>query len=569
MNVIRTLPFRFGPSCSGPSRFGPSRFGMKVVSALLLSTVLSACAGSGGVHMLTEREPTYLRMTEERAFAQALRQRYLELATNAYDRGELARSDFYSLRAIMAVEGKLVEPAGADMGHQGDELGQTLMRLSQALRGGVRLSSPQLAARAQAAYDCWLVEAAGDGDAAIAAVCRQNALAAIVNLEHIGVSGRLEAAAPVRAPHPKINTPQIAQQNAAPSFAARVQANPQDFQGGFVSAPIPSAPRYVQQAESVRSVNPATYRGSVQAQPSYVIPAPVSLNEVPQSYIDIGPLNEPAPMIANSGGFTDYGTAQGYQVEAAPSYYDPAPIDAYQPSYPEISAPSYGYSTALPAPTIAEPFAVPLVDLGGSYGVVVPLEEGDSLQYMPSASSSGSYADSGQRIHTQAPDTRMSSFQPVPVYEMNPIAEPADRAEMFEEAPRMTVQAAPQSDESLIETLMAARSAGDTSYAVYFGFDSDDVTPEAEDVLIDALEQAVIEDRNTVVLMGFTDSAGDARYNQLLAMRRAQGVRQFLESRSDRRLRFDIMPVGEAEAVKDGGDGIMEALNRKVEIRLK
>ena len=101
MPDFRTLSFRSGTR------------NPRAVAALLLGTILVGCTAPGGAGV-SKYEPTYMRLTEERAFAESLRQRYLELATHAYDRGDLDRSDFYSLRALMAVEGKLAAPTRPD-----------------------------------------------------------------------------------------------------------------------------------------------------------------------------------------------------------------------------------------------------------------------------------------------------------------------------------------------------------------------------------------------------------------------------------------------------------------------
>ena len=119
------------------------------------------------------------------------------------------------------------------------------------------------------------------------------------------------------------------------------------------------------------------------------------------------------------------------------------------------------------------------------------------------------------------------------------------------------------------EALMAAHSAMQSDFAVYFGFDSDAVTLEAEDVLTDTVERIKLSGATRVTLTGFTDSMGDARYNQLLAMRRSQAVRKYLQQMVGGDVTFEILPIGEVQAVENGGDGVMEALNRRVEVSIQ
>jgi len=164
------------------SKVSSKRYSRKArpVLALLMGTVLVGCAAPGFGPGVSRYEPTYLRLTGEQDFAQALRRHYLELATNAFDRGDAARSDFYSLRALMAAEGKLAHPS-AQSGS--GEVAVAGARLSQLLMTGARTGSPDLAARAQAAYDCWLIESGSDGDPQIAEACRYNAMNALAELE--------------------------------------------------------------------------------------------------------------------------------------------------------------------------------------------------------------------------------------------------------------------------------------------------------------------------------------------------------------------------------------------------
>ena len=119
------------------------------------------------------------------------------------------------------------------------------------------------------------------------------------------------------------------------------------------------------------------------------------------------------------------------------------------------------------------------------------------------------------------------------------------------------------------QALVEANANMGGDFSIFFGFDSDEVTIEAEDVLVDAVERIRLSGATRVSLSGFTDSMGNTRYNQLLAMRRAQSVRKFLQEKLGNAVAFEILPVGEVEAVKTGGDGVKEALNRKVQITLQ
>jgi len=217
-----------------------SRTGTRALAALLVTTIVAGCAGQGTLQRTLMSEPTFLRVTEERAFAQALRQRYLELATNAFDRGNVVRSDFYSLRAIMALEGKLVEPAALRGAQLNAEQQTARARLVSALAGGVRLSAPQAAARAQSGLDCWILELGADGDPAIAAACRENTLEAIASLEGVGVgvgaANSTLVEGPVKVRRMQNGSTQVVVANQAPTS-----------QNAAPRAPTPQAQAPVQQ----------------------------------------------------------------------------------------------------------------------------------------------------------------------------------------------------------------------------------------------------------------------------------------------------------------------------------
>ena len=186
MADFRTIPFRYGTPNA------------RVLATILAGSILVGCTAPGGGGHVSKYEPTFTRLTEERLFAQSLRQRYLELATHAYDRGDLDRSDFYSLRALMAVEGKLAAPTRPDAvaldAGTASEAAAAHARLEAALLGGVRTGAPDLAARAQAAYDCWLLESGPDGDPAIAQSCRYNTIETMARLEGASVGAQVQYA---------------------------------------------------------------------------------------------------------------------------------------------------------------------------------------------------------------------------------------------------------------------------------------------------------------------------------------------------------------------------------------
>lgn len=473
---------------TAPIGLHPSR----VVIALLLGTVLVGCTAPGSGPGASRYEPTYLRLTEEREFAQALRQHYLELATNAFDRGDVDRSDFYSLRALMAAEGKLARPGEiARHAAAGEEAAAAGRRLNQALSSGARTGSPDLAARAQAAYDCWLVESDADGDARIAQSCRFNALNALAQLEGASTGARLNTAGGPVQP----------------------QGETYVIEAGTNSQTINAAGGYTIQiiTEQVAAPAPA---------PQYQMAAPT------QQYVA---MQAPAPRYATPA-------------QPAPRYVETTPVAQAVPATTRYVE-TMPIMREQPAPQPMETFAL-------TYAPMAPMAFDPQPEIMEGPMAFGTPTMVAPLAPVQ---------QSIPVFDTMPV----------ETMPMIEMTALPMTNDAAANALIEASANQGGDFSVFFGFDSDEVTIEGEDVLIDAVEQIRLSGVSRVTLMGFTDSVGDARYNQLLAMRRAQSVRKYLQSKLGGEMAFEILPVGEIQAVRNGGDGVKEALNRKVEIGLR
>lgn len=463
----------------------------RATAALLMGTILVGCTVPGSGPGVSRYEPSYLRLTEERAFAEALRRHYLELATNAFDRGDVVRSDFYSLRALMAAEGKLAQPGKAarnlDAGGEAAAAGE---RLSMLLMSGARTRSPEVAARAQAAYDCWLVKSSSDGDAQIAQSCRYNALNAIAELGGGNSNGRLVDAGGPRAPEGQTYVIEAGAPSQVVS-AHGVTIEVITEHGGYAAPQTYTAPQqqFVERTYASQAPEPARYTTVERAAPAYAVQTRPMMTE-PQGVVAY----DPAPMMMEEVG--------------EPINVIPMPMQATMIEEPGINFGSMDFAEPMQAE-----IAMALVDLG-------PIES-------------------------------------VPVFDTRPI----DTMAVVEMAALPMGTGSEASD-----ALLAASNSMRGDFAVFFGFDSDSVTLEGEDVLIDAVEQIKLSGAKRITLMGFTDSVGNARYNQLLAMRRAQSVRKYLQGALGSDVTFEILPVGEVQAVQMGGDGVKEALNRKVEI---
>jgi OOP family OmpA-OmpF porin len=134
------------------------------------------------------------------AFTQALTKEYKDLA--AFEADEMydwRDAGFYARKALAAANGDNVgpqDPAERDLPADVlPEINSTRQRLLTALDGGARDSKPEIAARAQARFDCWLEQQEENFQNDHISACRDELLAALAELE-------AKPAAPAPAPAP-------------------------------------------------------------------------------------------------------------------------------------------------------------------------------------------------------------------------------------------------------------------------------------------------------------------------------------------------------------------------------
>jgi outer membrane protein OmpA-like peptidoglycan-associated protein len=125
-----------------------------------------------------------------------------------------------------------------------------------------------------------------------------------------------------------------------------------------------------------------------------------------------------------------------------------------------------------------------------------------------------------------------------------------------------------QPDVGYISPLVRASMPRKGDHAVYFGFDSSEITMEAEDILIDIIQEVKKHKTPIITIMGHTDTIGSNRYNELLSLRRAQEVRKFLKEQLPANVTYRISALGESDPVIGVGDRITQTANRRVEVAL-
>jgi len=106
------------------------------------------------------------------------------------------------------------------------------------------------------------------------------------------------------------------------------------------------------------------------------------------------------------------------------------------------------------------------------------------------------------------------------------------------------------------------------SFMVFFDWDRADLTAQARDTIRRAAEAYKTKGGAQVVATGHTDTSGPEDYNMALSLRRANAVKDALVMNGVAVTDISVVGRGEREPLVKTGDGVREAQNRRVEIRL-
>ena len=101
---------------------------------------------------------------------------------------------------------------------------------------------------------------------------------------------------------------------------------------------------------------------------------------------------------------------------------------------------------------------------------------------------------------------------------------------------------------------------------VNFDFDKDTLKPRATDILDHAVSVIQQHPDMQFSISGYTDSTGSDQYNEDLARRRANAVRDYLVQHGVASGRLDVSSYGERNPVADNATKEGRARNRRVEI---
>ncbi len=103
-------------------------------------------------------------------------------------------------------------------------------------------------------------------------------------------------------------------------------------------------------------------------------------------------------------------------------------------------------------------------------------------------------------------------------------------------------------------------------YIVFFDWDKSDITPEAANILDNAISNYQNCGNSQVMLAGHADRSGSASYNVGLSQRRADAVKGYLSGRGISDGVISTEAFGESRPRVETADGVRELQNRRVEI---
>ena len=130
------------------------------------------------------------------------------------------------------------------------------------------------------------------------------------------------------------------------------------------------------------------------------------------------------------------------------------------------------------------------------------------------------------------------------------------------------------SDELSKKTDMAINKAkGFENYQIIwqgeinFDFDSDMITPTAEQILTEAGEKMEVHPGSIIEISGYTDRTGSAKYNLMLGQARAESAKRFLSDRFGLSLyRMFVISYGEQKPLAMPDEVKSASKNRRVSL---
>jgi OOP family OmpA-OmpF porin len=119
------------------------------------------------------------------------------------------------------------------------------------------------------------------------------------------------------------------------------------------------------------------------------------------------------------------------------------------------------------------------------------------------------------------------------------------------------------------EPVAAPAPAPAKTYLVFFDWDKYSLTPRALDIIAQAASDSKTQSTTTIAVNGYTDTSGNAVYNQGLSVRRAKAVEAQLVTDGVPASEITAHGFGDTDLLVPTGPGVREPQNRRVQIVLQ
>ncbi len=107
------------------------------------------------------------------------------------------------------------------------------------------------------------------------------------------------------------------------------------------------------------------------------------------------------------------------------------------------------------------------------------------------------------------------------------------------------------------------------NYTLYFNTGNTALTASSEKIMQDVITAALARSGGDIVVIGHTDTTGDAAQNDGLSRRRAQEVRQMLVARGFPAARIEAVGRGQRELAVSTRPNVDEPRNRRVTVEVR
>ncbi len=245
---------------------------------------------------------------------------------------------------------------------------------------------------------------------------------------------------------------------------------------------------------------------------------------------------------------------------AAPVVYAPPQV-VVAPPPPVVVAPPPPVVVAPPPPVVVAPPA-PVVPFNACSAVSVPEnctcsgETGNAVLTCERVVTREVVKEVVRTVEVPGPERIVQAPAPAPVPAPVPAPLPASEPVYTAPAP---VPAPPPAPPPV---------TAPQNYTIYFGYDRYDLTAEARQVIDEAVAAFRAYAAPFMDIVGHTDTRGSKSYNTRLAQRRADAVAGAVSSRGVDRSALRVSASSELDPAVTTGDGVREALNRRVTITI-